>query len=107
MFNNIKIKKGRPLGALFCGIKKPPGRSDGFDGLLWVNGRLTFALGPLACQFAGATYCLGFFTGALFRWLFVMATKLHFPEDSLTLHLFLQRFESLIDIVVTNLYLHA
>jgi len=36
-----------------------------------------------------------------------MATKLHFPEDSLTLHLFLQRFESLIDIVVTNLYLHA
>ena len=35
-----------------------------------------------------------------------MATKLHFTEDAFALHLLLQRFERLIDIVVTNQNLH-
>ena len=35
-----------------------------------------------------------------------MAAELHLAEDALTLHFLLQRFERLIDIVVTNQNLH-
>ena len=35
-----------------------------------------------------------------------MAAQLHFAEDAFTLHLLLQRLESLIDIVVANENLH-
>src|SRR5215813_9656856 len=38
--------------------------------------------------------------------LLVVAAHLHFPEDSLALHLLLERAEGLIDIVVTNEHLH-
>ncbi len=31
-----------------------------------------------------------------------MAAHLHFPEDAFALHFFLQRFQRLIDVVVTN-----
>jgi hypothetical protein len=36
-----------------------------------------------------------------------MTAELHLAEDALTLHLFLQRLEGLIDIVVANENLHA
>ena len=36
-----------------------------------------------------------------------MAAKLHLAENALALHLFLQHIESLVDIVVTDEYLHA
>jgi hypothetical protein len=36
-----------------------------------------------------------------------MAAKLHLAENTLALHLFLQRLEGLIDIIVTNKNLHA
>jgi hypothetical protein len=36
-----------------------------------------------------------------------MAAKLHLAEDALALHLFLQRLESLVDVVVTDENLHA
>jgi hypothetical protein len=36
-----------------------------------------------------------------------MAAELHLAENPLALHLFLQRLEGLIDIVVTNENLHA
>jgi hypothetical protein len=36
-----------------------------------------------------------------------MLTKLHLTEDALALHLLLQRAESLVDVVVTNHYLHG
>jgi hypothetical protein len=36
-----------------------------------------------------------------------MAAKLHLAENALTLHLFLERLEGLVDIVVANEYLHA
>jgi len=36
-----------------------------------------------------------------------MAAQLHFAEHALALHLFLQHFEGLIDIVVTDEDLHA
>ena len=36
-----------------------------------------------------------------------MAAKLHLAENALALHLFLQRLESLVDVVVTDENLHA
>ena len=36
-----------------------------------------------------------------------MAAKLHLAENALALHLLLQRFEGLVDIVVTDENLHA
>jgi hypothetical protein len=36
-----------------------------------------------------------------------MAAKLHLAEDALALHLFLERLEGLVDIVVTDKNLHA
>ena len=36
-----------------------------------------------------------------------MAAKLHLAEDALALHLFLERREGLIDVVVTDENLHA
>jgi hypothetical protein len=36
-----------------------------------------------------------------------MAAKLHLAENALALHLFLQRLESLVDIIVTDENLHA
>src|SRR5262245_61009608 len=36
-----------------------------------------------------------------------MAAKLHLAEDALALHLFLERLEGLIDVVVTDENLHA
>jgi hypothetical protein len=38
--------------------------------------------------------------------LLVIAAHLHFPEDSLALHLLLQRAQGLIDVVVTDEHLH-
>jgi hypothetical protein len=36
-----------------------------------------------------------------------MSAELHLTEDAFALHLFLQRLESLIDIIVANENLHA
>jgi len=36
-----------------------------------------------------------------------MAAKLHLAENALALHLFLQRLESLVDVIVTDENLHA
>src|SRR5262249_53318701 len=38
--------------------------------------------------------------------LFVMLAKLHLAEDAFTLQLFLQRSQSLVDVVIANQYLH-
>jgi hypothetical protein len=37
----------------------------------------------------------------------VVIAELHLAKDAFTLHLFLERFERLVDIVVTNENLHA
>jgi|TARA_R100001163_G_C5058388_1_gene195002 hypothetical protein len=49
-------------------------------------------------------FCL--FTGFLFRRLFKMPTKLHFPEDAFTLQFFLERTKSLIDVIIAYDDLH-
>jgi len=36
-----------------------------------------------------------------------MTAELHLAENALTLHLFLQRLEGLVDVIVANEYLHA
>jgi hypothetical protein len=59
-----------------------------------------FALSFFASQFAGPAYSFRFLAGALFGWLFVEIPQFHFAENALALHLFLQRFQGLVDVVV-------
>ena len=76
-------------------------------GRTWLGREQPFALHFLARELAGPADCFCLFARFLFRWLFVMAAKLHFAENALALHLLLQRFQGLIDIIVANKYLHA
>lgn len=46
------------------------------------------------------------FPGFLFRWLFEMPTKFHFPEDAFTLQLLLERTKGLIDVIIAYDDLH-
>src|SRR4051794_5186889 len=67
----------------------------------------SFALEALAGELSGAADRLCSFADPLFGWLLVMTAELHLTEDALALHLLLQRFQGLIDIVVTNDDLHV
>lgn len=67
----------------------------------------TFALGALTGQLACAANGFCLFAGALFGRLFIMATHLHFAEDTFALHLFLESAESLINIIIADEYLHV
>jgi hypothetical protein len=67
----------------------------------------TFALQLLAGKLAGAAYSLGLLAGSFFGWLLKMAAELHLAENALTLQLFLERLEGLINIVVANENLQA
>ena len=62
-----------------------------------------FALRLLAGELAGAPNGLSLLAHALLGGLFVIVPQLHLAEDALTLHLLLERLESLIDVVVANL----
>jgi hypothetical protein len=64
------------------------------------------AFHPLALHLAGAANSGGFFSGTLFAWLFIVAAQFHFAIHALTLQLFLQRAQSLINIVIANHDLH-
>jgi hypothetical protein len=59
-------------------------------------------LGALAGQLAGATDGLGLLAGALFRRLFLVHVALHFTEAAFALHLLLEGFQRLIDVVVAD-----
>lgn len=71
-------------------------RPEGGEGLE------AFAFQALAFHLAGATHGFRTFTRFALRRLFVMPTEFHFTENAFALHFFLERFESLIDIVVTD-----
>src|SRR5215470_3187630 len=73
----------------------------------WLGGQQSFALHLLARELAGPADRFRLFPRLLFRWLFVMAAKLHLAENALALHLLLQRLQGLVDVVVANEYLHA
>ncbi len=61
-----------------------------------------FALGALAGQLASAANGFSLLASALFRGLLEVHVALHFTEAAFTLHLLLQGFQRLIDIVVAN-----
>jgi len=63
-------------------------------------------LRALAFHLAGATHSRSLFTGALFRWLFIMAAQLHFAIDAFALQLLLQSPKRLVYIIVANDNLH-
>ncbi len=71
---------------------------------VWLE---AFTLHSLAQQLARPANSFSLFTGSLFRRLFVIPAKLHFAENSLALHLLLERAQGLIDIVVTDQNLHG
>ena len=80
------------------------GTATGHNRLRWQQ---AFALQLLAGQLAGATHRLSLLAGLLFRRLFEMTAEFHLAENAFALQLFLQRFESLIDIVVADENLQA
>ena len=67
----------------------------------------TFTLRLLAREFARPADRLGLFASFLLRRLLISLTEFHLAEDAFALHLLLQRPERLIDIVITNQYLHV
>src|SRR5262249_8587033 len=74
-----------------------------FEPLLSRIGDETFILGLLARELARATDGFAFPPRRFFRRLLIKSSALHLPEDALPLHLLLQCFERLIDIVVANI----
>jgi hypothetical protein len=62
----------------------------------------TLALGALTSKFASAAHSFRLLAGLLFRRFFEMRAGFHFPEETLTLHLFLQCAKGLFDIVVAD-----
>ena len=73
----------------------------------WTGSKKTFALCLFTGQLTSPPDRFRFFTGAFFRWLLVMLPKFHLAENAFPLHLLLQSAERLVDIVVTNHYLHV
>jgi len=77
----------------------------------WDHPRLhrqqALALQFLARELAGAADGFRLLSDSLLGGLLVMAAELHLAEDALALHLLLQHFEGLVDIVVTDENLHA
>src|SRR5215213_9059598 len=74
---------------------------------LRLHRQQAFALQLLARELARAANGFGLFTGLLFGGLFIVTAELHLAEDTLALHLLLQRLEGLVDIVIANENLHA
>ena len=66
-----------------------------------------FALGFLARQFPGTPDRFGFFASPFDGGFLEMLLELHFAEHAFALELFLQSPKGLIDVVITNAYLHV
>src|SRR5690242_21410883 len=73
----------------------------------WLGRKQAFALHLLARELAGPTDRFRLFPRLSFRWFFVMTAKFHLAENAFALHLFLERLEGLVDVVVANENLHA
>ena len=67
----------------------------------------TFALDALAIKLAGTANGFSLFACTALGRLFVRTAQFHFTEDTLALHLLLERFQGLIDIVITYGDLHG
>jgi len=62
----------------------------------------TFTLGALSRQLTGATHGFGFLAGFALGGLLKVIPPLHFAEKALTLHLFFERFQRLVDVVIAD-----
>lgn len=71
-----------------------------------VEGLVAFALHALAQQLAMTTDGFRLLARATLGGLLVVATKLHFAENALALHLLLKCAKRLIHVIVTNNDLH-
>lgn len=60
----------------------------------------TFSNCLFAGQLAGPPDGLGLFARPLFGWLFKVIPQFHFTEHAFALHLFLQRLQGLINIII-------
>ena len=81
-------------------------RPGSYRGALGVASEKALALQFLPRELARPADCLSSFSRPLYRRLFIMLPKLHLAKNALALHLLLQRPKRLINIVVTNQYLH-
>ncbi len=62
----------------------------------------TFALSTFPRKLSRTTNSLGFLPRFFLRWLFKICPGFHFPEQAFALHLFLQRAQRLLDIIVAD-----
>jgi hypothetical protein len=69
------------------------------------HGDQAFALRLFPRRLARAANRFGFLAGLALGWFFIRLAALQLTKNALALHLFLEDFESLIDIVVANEYL--
>src|SRR6266581_7062385 len=83
------------------------GAWTGAEHRLRLHRQQAFALQLLAGKLARAANGFRFFAGLFLGWLFIVTAELHLAENTLALHLLLQRLEGLIDIVIANENLHA
>src|SRR5271169_6224475 len=97
-------RAGRPVAG--TGARTAAGRT-GPQQRLRLAGKQTLALGLLTGELTGAADRFRLLPRLLFGGLFVVSAELHLAENALALHLFLQRLEGLVDIVVTDENLHA
>src|SRR5438309_16704 len=79
----------------------------GAEHRLRLHRQQAFALQLLAGQLARAAHGFGLFAGLLLGGLFVVTAELHLAENTLALHLLLERLEGLIDVVIADENLHA
>src|SRR5260370_39925323 len=79
----------------------------GAEHRLRLHRQQALALQLLAGELARAAHGFRLFARFLLGGFFIMAAELHLAENSLALHLLLQRLEGLIDIVIANDNLHA
>ena len=66
------------------------------------SGDKAIGLGSLARQFVRPPYGVGFLTSTPCGGFFVKFTPLHFSEQAFSLHFLFQRFQSLINIVISD-----
>src|SRR6266576_4135974 len=112
--NLLKAKKKRSARAARPGAGTATAASataigawTGAEHRLRLHRQQAFALQLLAGELARAAHGFRFFAGLFLGWLFIMTAELHLAENTLALHLLLQRLEGLIDSVIANENLHA
>src|SRR4051812_37665146 len=109
MLNGLSVSEARPprrAATSTAGAARSASARTAHD-RLGLHRQQALALQFLARKLARPADRFRPLAGLLFGGLFVMAAELHLAEDALALHLFLQRLEGLIDIVVTDENLHA